>query len=77
MTDYLENFDKIHTTAGGQIRIAKNLSIPPAMVMNTCLAIIRRGHVTRRGKNYYACANGITVTIHAGSLTIITAHREK
>ncbi len=68
--------DRIHTTPMGRVRIAKNLGINEKDAMRACMDAVRNGAAVRRGKNYYITHNGITVTIHARAMTIITAHRQ-
>ena len=75
MNELIQHMDKIHTTPMGVKRIARNLSIPNDAVMDVCRDVIRRGTVTKRGKNDYVTDGNITLTIHRQALTIITAHK--
>ena len=75
MNELIQHMDKIHTTPMGVKRIARNLNIADSAVIETCRDIIRRGRLTRRGKNDYVTDGNITLTIHAQALTIITAHK--
>ena len=70
---------KLHTTARGLERIARNLSISRETALSYCISIItdERADVVRRGKNLYFTGNDTVVTVNAGSHTIITAHRLK
>ena len=70
---------KLHTTAKGVLRIARNLSIAEESSLSYCIAVINdeRTDVVRRGKNLYYAGGDIVVTVNASSLTIITAHRLK
>lgn len=70
-----ENISRLHTTPLGAKRIAKNLNIPENTVLDYCQDVVRRGCVTRRGKNYYVTDGCVTLTIHAGAYTIITAKK--
>ena len=51
----------LHTTVMGEERIRRNAA-PDAVI-------------ERRGKNFYITSGGCTLTVHAGSHTVITAHR--
>ncbi|MBD5388799.1 DUF3781 domain-containing protein [bacterium] len=75
MNELSQYMDKIHTTPMGMKRIARNLNISNDAVMDICRGVIRRGHLTRRGKNDYVTDGNITLTIHHQALTIITAHK--
>lgn len=72
----LRNIDKLHTTAMGAERIAKNLGLVGVDVVEWCKAGIadKNCHIVRRGKNWYASCGSCTTTINARSFTIITAH---
>lgn len=68
----------LHTTPLGERRIRENLSLPedadPAAWCRDAIAAPGTA-ILRRGKNWYAMAEGCTITVNAKSLTIITAHR--
>ena len=70
----------LHTTDMGVDRIRRNLGLSsdtdPAAF---CRSLIEAEGcaVSRQGKNYYCEKDGVRVTVNAGSLTIITAHRVK
>lgn len=74
----IKNIDKIHTTPMGVRRIASNLDIADADAVGFCKRLILDGSckIYRSGKNYYCENAGVTVTVNAGSYTIITAHRK-
>lgn len=75
----MRHLDALHTTPRGALRIQKNVcpSLPPDEVVAWCQARIASPHavLTRRGKNWYVDVDGCLFTIHAGSYTLITAHR--
>ena len=71
------NLDKLGTTDLGAQRIAKNLGIDSEDAVGYCKDLIKRAHIERKGKNFYAEADGCVITINAGNFSIITAHRIK
>ena len=84
MTDCKElllNIEKIHTTAMGEDRIRRNLSLGNeiADTVGWCKEQIGlpEARIVRRGKNWYATIGGNIFTVNAYSYTIITAHRER
>ena len=77
--ELIRNIDKLHTTALGAVRIRRNCSIADGDVVAWCRArlLAEGARLEKRGKNWYAAAEGVEITIHARSYTIITAHRIK
>lgn len=75
----LANLDKIHTTEMGKDRIKKNLNLTVDDVVLWCKERILSAdcQITRKGKNWYAEAEGCIITVNAYSYTIITAHKSK
>ena len=78
----LASLDKIHTTALGADRIRKNLNLDQIAVpdvVDYCKKTIRYPDclIYQTGKNFYCETREIRLTIHAGSFTIITAHKIK
>ncbi len=74
------NINRIHTTPMGEKRIKRNLGLPDNTdVVDLCLNRIldRSAHISRKGKNLYIISYGQKFTIHANSMTIITAHEMK
>lgn len=78
MNDLILNIDKLHTTEMGVERIKRNLSIDVDNVVDWCKERILDCDtvIERRGKNWYARANGCIITVNAHSYTIITAHKQ-
>ena len=77
---FASNISKLHTTALGRSRIAKNLGLDAsedAMAVVMSLILSERARFTRRGKNCYVEADGCRVTVNVSSLTVITAHRKR
>ena len=76
--ELLGHLDRLHTTEGGVQRIRKNASLEAEDVISWCRARIKSPSATieRRGKNWYATADGYVLTINAGSYTVITAHKQ-
>ena len=69
---------RLHTTAMGSVRVSQNLDLADGTdVTDFCRRLIEddRCQARRRGKNVYFACDGIEITVHAGSETIITAHR--
>lgn len=76
--ELLANMDKIHTTELGVVRIKRNLGLNGEDAVDCCKQLIQTAsNITRKGKNWYAIADNITITVNAHSYTIITAHKEK
>ena len=78
----LAGLDKIHTTALGADRLRKNLNLDQIAVpdvVDYCKELIRQPDclICQNGKNFYCETGNIRLTIHAGSFTIITAHKTK
>ena len=77
MNDYFDT-SLLHTTALGMVRIRRNLGLSEDTdPVGFCKDFIARGcNIRRAGKNYYCEHDGITITVNARSLTIITAHSD-
>ena len=76
--ELLTNLDKIHTTELGLERIRKNLGLLDVDVVAWCKdRISGTSSIVKRGKNWYAYTDHATITVHATSFTIITAHKTK
>lgn len=74
--ELLSNIGSLHTTSMGAERIRKNLGIEGDAVEYCRGKILSpQACITRRGKNWYAAAEGCVITVNASSYTIITAHR--
>ena len=75
----IANLDRLHTTPQGAARIRRNLSLGEREPVAWCRERILdpAAVLERRGKNWYVRADGCEITVNAGSLTIITARREK
>lgn len=74
--ELLGQLDRLHTTEMGVARIKRNLKLDAEDVVEFCKEKVADEScmISRQGKNWY-CVNGkIKITIHAGSLTLITAH---
>ena len=71
-----DHLDQLHTTALGAMRIRRNLSLDVPDVVAYCQDKVRKDtcKIERKGKNWYCEIDGIRLTIHANSYTIITAH---
>ncbi len=67
----------LHTTAMGEERIRRNAAPDADDVITWCRERIAAPDavIERRGKNYYIASGGCTLTVHAGSHTVITAHK--
>ena len=74
----LDRLERLHTTEGGAARIRKNASVEAEDVIEWCRARIKSPSaiIERRGKNWYATADGVCLTINASSYTVITAHKQ-
>lgn len=70
---------RLHTTALGEARIKRNLSLTTEDVVRWCREKAEDDHVfiCTRGKNWYVYAGDCVITIHRFSHTIITAHKHK
>ncbi len=75
--DLILNLDKLHTTPMGIDRIKQNLGLDTSDVVKWCYDFINDSKTTieRKGKNWYATADNIIITVNAHSYTIITAHK--
>lgn len=78
MNELIQNIYKLHTTPMGAERIKRNLALTESDPVTWCREkIMDKGDVTeRKGKNWYIHIDACTITVNAGSYTIITAHRE-
>lgn len=78
MTGLTANLDKLHTTELGIQRIKRNLNLTTDDVVGWCKEQISRAEkISREGKNWYAYADNVIITVNAHSFTIITAHKQK
>lgn len=70
---------RLHTTAMGEERIRRNLSLTAENVVQWCLEAIMSEDALcqRQGKNWYIDTAGCRITVNASSATIITAHKLK
>jgi len=76
MSDLIKNFDKLHTTELGQVRIKKNIELDMADVTDWCREAINKADIIiRQGKNWYVYHRGVVLTVNAHNFTIITAHK--
>jgi hypothetical protein len=75
----LQDIERLHTTEQGAVRIRRNLALETEDPVSWCRQKIldRRAVITRKGKNWYIENGGCVITVNAGSLTIITAHRKQ
>lgn len=75
--ELIKHVSRLHTTEMGKERIRRNCSLVDADVVQWCRSGIldETAHMIRKGKNWYVQVNGCIITVHAGSYTIITAHR--
>ncbi|MBR3628948.1 MAG: DUF3781 domain-containing protein [Oscillospiraceae bacterium] len=73
----LNDLQRLHTTPLGEVRIRRNLSLQCEDVTAWCRELIcaQDAVISRQGKNWYIRRNGVTLTVNARSLTIITAHK--
>ncbi|MCL1811317.1 MAG: DUF3781 domain-containing protein [Methanomassiliicoccaceae archaeon] len=75
--DLLANLDKIHSTERGILRIRRNLELNVPDEVAWCRQRIPAADtIIRGGKNWYVHADGVIITVNAGSFTIITAHKK-
>lgn len=79
MIELLDNINMIHTTPMGIDRIKRNLKIDveDIVVFIKEKLLNKECKMCRKGKNYYASIDNITITINSYSYTIITAHINK
>lgn len=79
MNELIQNIENLHTTPMGAERIRRNLSLGDVDAVEYCRGLIlsENAQIERRGKNFYALANGCEITVNALSFTIITAHKIK
>lgn len=79
MNVLIENIDKLHTTEMGEDRIKRNVQPEDNDVVLWCRKKILENStkIERVGKNWYATADGVKITVNAHSYTIITAHKVK
>ena len=75
--ELLNALDKLHTTKSGEERIRKNIVENVPDVTEWAKAQITRSDVDikRVGKNYQVAVGQYRITVNAGSLTVITAHK--
>lgn len=73
------NIGRLHTTEMGVERIRRNLALEDIDVVEWCRSRIReeKPTVERKGKNWYVQMDDCVIVVHAGSYTIITAHKVK
>ena len=71
--------ENLHTTIMGEERIRRNAAPDEDDVIAWCRERITAPDavIERRGKNFYITSGGCTLTVNAGSYTVITAHRSK
>ena len=76
--ELLGNLDKLHTTQLGEQRIQKNLELDVDDVVEWARAQIGlpSAVISRVGKNFQIMVGDISITVNAGSYTIITAHKK-
>lgn len=69
--------ENLHTTTLGAERIRRNVSPNAEDIIAWCRARITAPDavIERRGKNCYITSGGCTLTVNAGSYTVITAHK--
>lgn len=79
MCDLIGNIDKLNTTEMGEDRIKRNVQPEDDDVVAWCRErILEKGtKIERVGKNWYATADGVKITVNAHSYAIITAHKVK
>ena len=73
-----EDIGRLHTTEMGAERVRRNIGLTGEDPVEWCRARILDEGATaeRRGKNWYVRVGGCVIVVNAGSLTVITAHRE-
>lgn len=69
--------ENLHTTTMGEDRIRRNAAPDEEDVIAWCKERITAPEavIERRGKNFYITSGGCTLTVNAGSYTVITAHK--
>ena len=73
--ELLSNLDRLHTTALGAERIRRNAAPGAEDTVAWCREkIAKSGDITRAGKNWYVCVDGVVITVNASSYAVITAH---
>ena len=79
MNELTENIEKLHTTALGEERIRRNLSLGSGNIVQWCKDRITEPctAIERKGKNWYAHTADCVITVNAHSYTIITAHKKR
>lgn len=80
VSEFLKNFEKLHTTPLGEERIRRNLSLTDTKdIVSWCKNKINdpKSMIKREGKNWYITIDGCIFTVNAASYTIITAHMKK
>ena len=66
----------LHTTQLGERRIKENLDLDSDPVDFCRVLMAKEGaQAVRQGKNYYITCDGVEMTVNAGNMTLITAHR--
>lgn len=78
INELIQNIDKLHTTEMGIERIKRNLSLETEDVVKWCREKIQQPNtlIIRKGKNWYAEAEGCVITVNAYNYGIITAHKK-
>jgi hypothetical protein len=75
--DLLNNFEKIHSTELGILRIKRNLDLEIKDVVDWCKQKTKQAdNIYKKGKNRYVSFENYIITINAYSYTIITAHKQ-
>lgn len=69
--------ENLHTTIMGEERIRRSAAPDEDDVIAWCRERITAPDavIERRGKNFYITSCGCTLTVNAGSYTVITAHK--
>jgi len=74
--DLINNINKLHTTPLGMVRIQRNLALETSDAVSWCKRVIKKANnISKKGKNWYASAGDVVITINVHSYTIITAHK--
>lgn len=75
----LNALDKLHTTELGEERVRKNIGedVPDVIEWAKTRIKLPNADIKRVGKNYQVTATPYVITVNAGSLTLITAHKNK
>ncbi len=69
------NFELLHTTTLGEIRIKKNLDLKDENVLLFCKNKIKNSKICEKGKNFYCKIENMVFVVNKSSKTIITAHK--